>query len=239
MTTALLKGQQHHILSFFPDDSPYARAAAAFVDLDELARGLDLREGPSRLLKAALMDRALRCWHRKAGVAYSFGGYLEDRRVLWRGSYLNDDTALHLGIDVNVPAGSVISVAAPARLIHHEQDIDQAGGWGGVSFFELLAPIGDITHFLYAHLRCGGPLLPLGSQVMPGQAVAVLGTKDDNGGWYEHLHVQALTAQAWAQTGGNLALFDGYAPIRYREEGSHPLFPDPWPLLGASDYGFF
>lgn len=228
-----------YTLSFFPEDSPYRRAVGLAADLDELSRGLLPRPGPSRLLDGPLMDRALRCWHRHMGVGYSFGGYLEDRRSLWRGSYLTDETALHLGIDVNVPANSTIGVIAPAMLVHHTHDIDQSGGWGGVSFFELKQPLGDITHFLYAHLRRGGPLVPVGSEVLPGQPVAVLGPDTDNGGWYQHLHVQAMTKAAWAQTRGDLALFDGYASVRYREEGRHPLFPDPWPLLGAKIYGIF
>lgn len=214
----------------------YARHDAVIVNLDNLARELRCREGASPLLHAGLTDRFLRRLHRRWNVGYSFGGYVEDRRELWRGSYLDETSALHLGIDVNLPASTQLSVAQPATLVRHEQDIDQQGGWGGVSFFQLDQPLthdkaAPVTHFLYAHLKRGGPALPVGTHVTPGDVVAVLGPATDNGGWYEHLHVQALTQEAWDQTQGILQNFDGYAPVAY--SGGHPLFPDPWALLGA------
>lgn len=210
---------------------------AVLVNLDNLARALRRRDGISPLLDATLTDRFLRRLHRRWNVGYSFGGYVEDRRELWRGSYLDETSALHLGIDVNMPAGTKLTVAHPARLVRHEQDIDQQGGWGGVSFFQLDQPLAHdkaqpVTHFLYAHLKRGGPALPVGTRVAPGDVVAVLGPVTDNGGWYEHLHVQALTQDAWQQTQGILKNFDGYAPVSY--SGGHPLFPDPWSLLGAA-----
>lgn len=215
------------------------RGEAVVVNLDNLARELRRREGAGPLLDAGLADRFLRRLHNRWNVDYSFGGYVEDRRELWRGSYLNDESALHLGIDVNVAAGSGIAVAQAARLVHHTHDIDQAGGWGGVSFFALLQPVMSgnsvITHFLYAHLRRQPPPVSLGTVLQPGAIAAVLGRSHENGGWYEHLHVQAMTQDAWDRTQGDLSLFDGYAPAAYA--GGHPLFPDPWPLLGARGAG--
>ena len=214
-------------LSIFPERM---NDAAVVANLDSMARGLRPRPGISPLLDAKRLDRFLRRLHHRWD-AYSFGGYVEDRRELWRGSYLTDETALHLGIDVNVPAGTALTVAQPATIVHHTHDPCQDGGWGGVVFFALDQPIGDITHFLYAHLKNEPPHKPVGSHVTPGDIVAVLGEPHENGGWYEHLHVQTLTRDAWERTQGDITKFDGYAPVRYAK--GHPEFPDPWPLLGA------
>ena len=216
-------------LSIAPDD---CNADAVLVNLDALARELKPRDDArSPLLDAHVLDRLLRRLHHRWNAAYSFGGYVEDRRVLWRGSYLTDDTALHLGIDVNLPAQTAISLAYDATLVRHTHDPDQRGGWGGVAIYRLDHPVGDITHVLYAHLARGSLRHSVGAHIRAGEVVAHLGRSDENGDWYEHLHVQALTQAAWDVTGGELCNFDGYAPVRF--QGGHPLFPDPWPLIGA------
>lgn len=216
-------------LSIAPDD---CNPDAVLVNLDALARELKPRDDArSPLLDADVLDRLLRRLHHRWNAAYSFGGYVEDRRVLWRGSYLTDDTALHLGIDVNLPAQTAISLAYDATLVRHTHDDDQRGGWGGVAIYRLDHPVGDITHVLYAHLARGSLRHSVGAHIRSGEVVAHLGRSDENGGWYEHLHVQALTQAAWDATGGELRNFDGYAPVRF--QSGHPLFPDPWPLIGA------
>lgn len=217
-------------LSIFPE---HHNADAVVVNLGALARELKPRDDVrSPLLDADVLDRLLRRLHHRWNVAYSFGGYVEDRRVLWRGSYLTDDTALHLGIDVNLPAQTAISLAYDATLVRHTHDPDQRGGWGGVAIYRLDHPVGNITHVLYAHLARGSLCHDIGAHIRAGEVVGHLGTSAENGGWYEHLHVQALTQAAWDQTDGVLANFDGYAATQFKD--GHPLFPDPWPLLGVT-----
>lgn len=206
--------------------------AAVLVNLDALARELKPRAtARSPLLNADVLDRLLRRLHCRWKASYSFGGYVEDRRALWRGSYLTDDTALHLGIDVNLPAQTAISLAYDATLVRTTHDPEQDGGWGGVAIFQLDQPVATITHVLYAHLARGSVRHAIGTHIKAGETVAHLGVSGENGGWYEHLHVQAMTQQAWDETQGELKNFDGYAPVRFKD--GHPLFPDPWPLLGA------
>ena len=215
-------------LSILPE---YGESSAVVVNLDALARELRARDTPkSPLLNADALDRLLRRLHHRWKAGYSFGGYVEDRRALWRGSYLSDDTALHLGIDVNVPAKTAIALAYGATLVRTTHDPCQDGGWGGVAIFALDQPIANISHVLYAHLARGSVRHAVGTHIDAGEVVAHLGTSGENGGWYEHLHVQAMTHDAWDQTQGDLEKFDGYAPVRFKD--GHPLFPDPWPLLG-------
>jgi hypothetical protein len=202
---------------------------ARYIDMNDCARRGKKQPARSRYLNADLTDRALRRLHRRWGVATSFGGYLEDRKDLWRGSYLNPATAVHLAIDINVRADTELTVKYPARVEKIVHDPEQNGGWGGVIFFRLDKPIGKISHFLYAHIAKGSAKVGEGAAVRPGEVVATIGRCHENGGWYEHLHVQALTQEAWDKFGGDLSKFDGYGAQPAGKE--HPYFPDPMGLL--------
>lgn len=213
-------------LSIFP---AYSGQPALRVNLNDYAKKLRPRAGKSPFLNAAVTDRFLRLLHKRSGAGYSFGGYLEDRRDLWRGSYLNDGNAVHLGIDVNLPAGTEMTVKYPSIVTHVIHDPDQQGGWGSVIIFRLAAPLDEISHFLYAHLARDKVFVKPGDQAKCGDIVAELGQSHENGGWYEHLHIQAISANAWPQLDGDLKKFDGYSPMP--EGGAHPDFPDPEILL--------
>jgi hypothetical protein len=108
-------------------------------------------------------------------------------------------------------------------------DPEQDGGWGSVAMFRLDNPVGRITHFLYAHLAKDSVRVKEGASLLPGQIAATIGRCHENGGWYEHLHVQALTQEAWDKFKGDLSKFDGYSARPAGEE--HPYFPDPAQLL--------
>jgi hypothetical protein len=110
--------------------------------------------------------------------------------------------------------------------VHKTHDLDQNGGWGGVIFFELDHPIGAITHFLYAHLTKDLSNFDTGAHISPGDVVCTLAQVHENGGWPEHLHIQAFTRQAWEMHKGDLNKFDGYGT---KEDGQ--LCPDPMVLL--------
>lgn len=202
---------------------------ARYIDLNDCARRAKKQPARSRYLDADLTDRALSRLHRRWGVATSYGGYLEDRRDLWRGSYLKPESAVHLAIDINVRAGTAVTVKHPCRLEKIVFDPEQNGGWGSVAMFRLDKPVGRISHFLYAHLAKGSVRIKEGAIIPPGETVAIIGRCHENGGWYEHLHVQAMTPEAWDLFKGDLSKFDGYAARPAGKE--HPYFPDPTALL--------
>lgn len=223
--------ERFYTFDVFPD---LAKTFAVAVNLDALARALRPRsEGPNPFLDPDKLDRLLRRLCYRWGVDYTFGGYVEDRRTLWRGSYLNQDAALHLGIDINVAAGTRMCSAHNATLVVSTHDHNQDGGWGGVAIVELDEPVENITHVLYAHLSCGGVRRTVGDRIRAGEAFAQVGRSHENGGWYEHVHIQAMTAEAWRQTQGDLDSFDGYAATSFAD--GHPLFPDPWPVIGGAN----
>ena len=207
---------------------PTAYAARA-ASTPGMAAKASHRPARSQFLIPHLTDCLLGYAHRKMGVDYSLGGYLEDRRDVWRGSYLNPESAVHVAIDVNVPAGTPVCLTRPARVARMDHDPEQNGGWGGVIMFALDQPVGNISHFLYAHLSRQGLKVKEGDAVRPGVTVGQIGLPDENGGWYEHIHIQAFTRQAWDKFGGELKNFDGYAPDP--RAAAHPYFPDPMKLL--------
>jgi len=203
------------------------RLKAALINLNSYA----VRKGDagrkSDFLNPRLTHLFLDKIARKYRVETTLGGYFEDRRHLWRGSYLNPESAVHLAIDVNLPAGTPVACRYPSTLEKVIRDPDQDGGWGTVAVFRLEKPLGDMTHFLYAHLDPAVTVSP-GQRVRPGQTVGHIGRPDVNGGWYEHLHVQGLSRQAWERTKGDIRLFDGYGTdsAAMRQD-----FPDPFILI--------
>jgi murein DD-endopeptidase MepM/ murein hydrolase activator NlpD len=214
-------------LSLLPD---LRDADACAVDLNALARETMKggNEKKSPFLEPGLTEEFLDAVNRRYGVAYTFGGYLEDRRDLWRGSYLKEDESVHLGIDINVPVGTAVSVTTKSHVEKIIHDTEQDGGWGTVVFLRPDRPVGEISHFLYAHLS-RDVSVKAGDVVLPGDIVGRAGESGVNGGWYPHIHVQAMTRAAWSKFGSDLKQFDGYAG--HPGGKRHPLFPDPRGIL--------
>ena len=56
----------------------------------------------------------------------AYGGYLEDRSTLWRGSYLESSNHfLHLGVDVMVPEGTRVALDAPGTVVVADTDAER------------------------------------------------------------------------------------------------------------------
>jgi len=137
---------------------------------------------------------------------YTYGGYLEDRtRVL--GQFDPEmSKMLHLGVDYNLPAGTVVTVAHYMRVAHTLADDTKINGWGGRVIFE----IGGCpqTLLMYGHL-CPKLLPKVGAHFAPGDIVGVLAPMSENGGWFTHLHVQAIPRDYYEQF-DNVNDLDGY-----------------------------
>lgn len=159
-----------------------------------------------------------------------YGGYLEDRSYLWKGSYMEPSKFLHLGIDFVAPAGTAVCIDERAELVQVYCDTPEESGWGTRLMFRLLDHP-DI-HLVYGHLAPAkyDPNHPndivdpieraeaamtahvLGRYYNSGWPIGYLGTPEQNGGWSAHLHVQAIR--------GPIDLFldrpdqlDGYAEL--------------------------
>jgi murein DD-endopeptidase MepM/ murein hydrolase activator NlpD len=211
---------------------------SGYVNLNLYARGWLKRNGYSGahseigypvvcplLDPVACQDMVLEC-HAKLGLDFSYGGWLEDRSILWKGSYLKDDNKyIHLGLDVNAPAGTPVALDMPGRLALVDNDHPLAQGWGTRVMVKLDdAPI----VLIYAHLA--NVKYEVGEALKRGDIFAEVGSSDWNGIWYTHTHVQAMTLAAYGHFLHQPLELDGYG----REEDIHRLarwFPDPMQFI--------
>ena len=107
------------------------------------------------------------------------------------------------------------------------------GGWGGWFVLRADTPRCGASYLLFGHLAHRG-LPRQGERLTEGSLAGVIGAPDENGGWYPHLHLQALSAAAWdAVQHAPDTLLDGYACAAANLDR---LFPDPAPLVMAAGW---
>lgn len=137
--------------------------------------------------------------HKKYNLDFSYGGWMEDRSVLWKDSYLEEKQAfIHLGIDLNVPPGTEVAVDFDAVVEKIDSDYPEEGGWGTrVIFKHATEPV----YIIYAHLD---PELSIkeDDEVHAGQIFAKVGKAPYNGGWFPHLHVQVVEVKYFEELKG-------------------------------------
>lgn len=163
--------------------------------------------------------------HEKLGLDFSYGGWLEDRSTLWKDSYLSDKNMMtHLGVDINVPAGTKVSVDFDAEIVRIENDYPLDGGWGTMIIMKHLS---EPAYLLYAHLdpdiSC-----KVSDVLKRGEVFAKVGSAPHNGNWFPHLHVQAIKPDHFQKVAStnDWEAFDGYGKAE-----DIPInavnFPDP------------
>lgn len=137
---------------------------------------------------------------------WSYGGYLENRSVLWRGSYLAAGRKyMHLGVDFNAPAGTPVAVDTNVQVIVVDDDTPLIGGWGPRVMLKVAHQ--DIV-LIYAHLA--GITCKVGDTLRRGDVFAAVGPSESNGRWYPHVHVQAMTLAARRYYDDQPDELDGY-----------------------------
>ncbi len=164
--------------------------------------------------------------HRIEGVEWSFGGYLEDRRTLLAGSYL-DSTGnfLHLGVDFHVPRGTPVVPGAPATVLLVDDDQDRDGGWGPRVLLRRRSRPRDDMVAVFAHLQA--PSCHPGDVLAPTDVFAEVGGPPSNGNWHPHLHLQLLHFPTFEEVFVKRSHeLDGYGPPGKKRE-LVSLFPDP------------
>ena len=202
----------------------------ARAELDALARvAFPAAVEPNPLNDPAFCDIWVAEVAARLGADHCWGGWLEDRAHLWRGHYLPEGCTIHLGIDLNVPAGAMVLAPVSGQVMHAVPCRVLGGGWGGWFVLRADAPEGGAEYVLLGHLAHAG-LPPPCTWIAGGTKVGVIGTPQENGGWYPHLHLQAMSGEAWETVQhAPDALLDGYG---YADAALSRLFPDPAPLAG-------
>lgn len=119
---------------------------------------------------------------------YSIGGYGEDRKNIWSGTYLDKTKGyMHLGVDINVPFGTEVYCPINAIVIDVFTDTDTKIGWGGrvILQSEPTAP-----YVILAHLDPSSICVKSGQELKCNELVGHVGTWPTNGNTFEHLHLQ-------------------------------------------------
>ena len=194
------------------------------VNLEAAARRLGrLDEGPLPIPEQqALVAKELK----RIGVDAGYGGWLENRNTLWRDTYLQEEEKwVHLGVDFYVPQGTLVASPFAARVIYVGEDPDTDGGWGTRI---LLQPRGQEPLMILGHLQW--PSVEAGCVVQAGQQLGTVGEPARNGGWFPHLHVQAVSGPLAGAPMATLLEIDGYGKLADLNKLALQ-FPDPLPWL--------
>jgi hypothetical protein len=202
----------------------------ARADLDALARrDFPATDGPNPLNDPCFCDRWVSEVAIRLRADHCWGGWLEDRAHLWRGHYLPEGCTIHLGIDLNVPAGTAVLAPVSGEVMHAVPCRALGGGWGGWFVLRADVPEGGADYVLLGHLAHAGLPEP-SARITRGTRVGAIGTPAENGGWYPHLHLQALSGEAWESVQrAPDTLLDGYG---YPDSRLTRWFPDPATLVG-------
>ncbi len=205
----------------------------ACVNLDALARQFWADRGVWPLhvnpfLRPESCTLLVERHHATQGVTWSLGGYMENRSTVWAGSYLAEEGKwTHLGIDCNVPAGTLVAVPRRAQVVRIDDDTPEPHGWGGRV---IMKDLRSGLHVIYAHLD-GVFNCVVGDVLEEGFVFAVVGKPEYNGGWYPHLHLQAVAPHAWRCYKDHLSDLDGYG-LPVQERLLRKRFPHPIVALG-------
>ncbi|MEK7628593.1 MAG: peptidoglycan DD-metalloendopeptidase family protein [Patescibacteria group bacterium] len=171
----------------------------------------------------------VRAHHHDLGIDWSYGGWMENRDVIRRGTYLEkNELWLHTGIDLNVEAGTQVLSVADSDVVYVGDDTPLVGGWGKHVIAVFL--LNWKKHaLLYAHL---GETPYLCNWYAPaGTLIGSVGTKKQNGFWRPHLHLQLFAdiddVTDWEKFSRDM---DGYVKPADRALWVRKC-PDPTPLI--------
>jgi hypothetical protein len=188
------------------------------INLNEEAKKTFGGKGENPLTDQEFCTAWVKHLHKKMKLDYSYGGYMENRKDLWRDSYLKMmENWVHVGVDINVPENSLVFCPIPFKVLRVEHDTDQNGGWGtkvtvrtkyGCVIFAHLYGVYVFEKREYDANTCIGSVAPTKS----------------NGGWFPHLHLQGISEGL-----STCIISDGYV---HRLHANSIDWPNPFPLLG-------
>jgi hypothetical protein len=210
-------------------------SSARYVNLDTIARvAAPVGASPfqNELLDPETCQRMIDSAHAEIGCLWSYGGYLEDRTHLWRLSYLEDSGGfVHLGVDCNVPAGTVVAAPYDCVVRHLFDDGDAPQGWGPRIILEPRDA--KLPYLILGHLQ---PLSwSVGQSIAHGDTISRVAPPPYNGRWFPHLHIQQVSRdhlESLDEEG--LCSIDGYGHPSEREVLTE-RYPDPsWLVTTAA-----
>lgn len=131
---------------------------------------------------------------------YTFGGFREDRSMLWEG-FEGDNKMIHLGVDFNnLELGDIVASLSDGIVIDILVDITPFNGWGTKIIVE-----DENFYYLYGHLM--NPFVKKWEKIKKGHFLGVIASPEKNGGWFPHLHLQVMNKK---ELNVNIREVDGY-----------------------------
>jgi murein DD-endopeptidase MepM/ murein hydrolase activator NlpD len=161
----------------------------------------------------------------------SLGGYMEDRTNIWDGVVEDLDNKIHCGIDVTVKESTPIFAPCCCSVVYRYLDTSKTDGWG---FYMIMKPLRggesvelsahERTYILIGHLKNSS--VELGQKFKKGEIIGYVGNCEENGGWFEHVHIQCITEDYYmfCKNKGIVSEIDGYVETS-NEVKKH--FPNP------------
>lgn len=197
------------------------------INLNDLAEHENYKS-PNPLVDPNFCESWVNQQTRKINADFSYGGYLEKRNILWKDHYLELGVDIHLGIDYNVPTSTLVKSPINGRVVMSEkEEAGILGGWGGWIIVELDQYQHSISHLIFGHMS-HKDLPNTGDIIKKGEHIGIIGDHFENGGWFAHLHLQALSLQCWNIWKDQLDLIDGYAKDH---KDLSLLYPNPELIL--------
>jgi murein DD-endopeptidase MepM/ murein hydrolase activator NlpD len=179
----------------------------------------------TNILDPEICDRMVSDIHNKYNIDFSYGGWMEDRSFLWKGSYLEEEgTSIHLGIDINVPAYTQVAASFDATVVRIDDDYPEEGGWGPRVVLKYES---ENVYMIYAHLD-RNITCKIGDKIKKGDVFAKVGKAPYNGNWFPHLHAQVISDEYYnrLEKENGWGDLDGYGfENEIKENSKH--FPDP------------
>ena len=141
---------------------------------------------------------------------------MEHRWYMWRKSYLNYGSSIHLGIDINVAALNTIHVPIAFTVVDIVPDPDKNFGWG----YKILIKTKNGL-VVFGHVYPHGIII--GKKYKAGHSIGWVAHSDNNGGWFPHVHIQGIK---------NIEQMNGIDGYGKHCEGIEKIYPNPLNLLG-------
>lgn len=225
---AWLRANRHDVAPI----TGYELQTAPVIGLDMSVGSTLIASDPAENAAEPLGRRVLAAM-REAGAAIGAGGY-DEARVMCATDVGASDAAdderrtVHVGLDLTLPAGSPL-YAPLDGVVHAFEDAAAPRDYGPVVVLRHDIPGDDPLTFytLYGHLaRQAIEGLSEGKPIRAGERFAAVGTPEENGGWWPHVHIQIITDRL-----DQPCSVSGSAPASQRRTWLS-LSPDPNLLLG-------
>jgi murein DD-endopeptidase MepM/ murein hydrolase activator NlpD len=200
----------YHLL--FPQ---FSKRRWAYLPLGVLA-AQEVTANANPLLDPVYCSKWIGKIHRRYKVDCSYGGWFEDRAILWHGHYMEQGAVIHLGVDFTVPEGTLVYSPTSGKIVEVWLDPEQNGGWGGRAIVQIRPKL----YVIFAHMS--GIDVKVGDTISAGALLGRIGSNKCNGNWFPHLHVQMVRY--------GYKNIDGYGKF---DTQTQRKFPDPfqfWPL---------